>query len=259
MGSVNRVLVAMLALAALAVAFWTLALGPKREEAGKLATTIASLQESVATGEREVDEALAARRSFSADYGQLLVLGKAVPADDETASLLVQINAIAEAAGVRFQEIALSSSGEGAAPPAEAEGGAAPTPPTSTGTTIAAPTEAAAATMPLGATIGPAGLGVMPYTLKFTGEFAHVADFIRGLDNLVATADSKVAVDGRLITIDGFSLGAQQGQTFPQLEANFAVTTYLTPESQGIVAGATPVAPGSTTATPAAAITGGTP
>jgi Tfp pilus assembly protein PilO len=263
MNSVNRVIVAMLAVAALAIAFWVLALGPKRKEASELSGTVASLKETLATDRQQVDEALVARKSFATDYGQLVVLGKAVPADDDTASLLVQINHIAEMAEVRFQEIALSgSSSEGAAevaaPAPESETGAT-TPSTAGSTTVAAPTEAAAAAMPLGASIGPAGLAVMPYSLKFSGDFFHVADFIHGLDRLVKTANSKLAVDGRLITIDGFSLGPAQGQTFPHLEAAFAVATYLVPASQGITAGATPTAPETTTAVPAAAVTGGTP
>jgi Tfp pilus assembly protein PilO len=265
MSSPNKMIVAMLAVAALAVAFWVLALSPKREEANKLGTQISSLRESLALDNQKVDEALEARKSFAADYGQLVVLGKAVPADDDTASLLVQVNQIATKAGVRFQEIALagsSSEGAAAAAPAapvspEPAGEAAPTAPSTS--TVAAPTESVAATMPLGASIGPAGLAVMHYSLKFTGEFAHVADFIQGIDRLVKTSDSDVGVDGRLITVDGFSLGAAQNQTFPQLEANFAVTTYLTPASQGVTGGATPVAPESSTATPAAAITGATP
>jgi hypothetical protein len=265
MNSTNKVIVAMLAVATLAVAFWVLALGPKREEASKLGIRISSLKETLALDTQKVNEALEARKSFAADYGQLVVLGKAVPADDDTASLLVQINQIATKASVRFQEIALagsSSEAAAAAPPAAPvapESGGEAVPPAPSTSTVAAPTEAAAATMPLGASIGPAGLGVMHYSLKFTGEFARVADFIHGLDQLVKTSGSDVGVNGRLITIDGFSLGAAQNQTFPQLEANFAVTTYLTPASQGVTAGATPAAPESSTATPAAAITGAAP
>jgi Tfp pilus assembly protein PilO len=264
MSAVNRVIVAMLAVAALAIGFWALILAPKRKEASELGTRVSSLKESLAVDRQQVDEALLARKEFAADYGQLVVLGKAVPADDDTASLLVQIDRIAEGAGVRFQEIALSGSDSEAAEPApapatEAPPGATEAPAASSSQNIAAPTEAAAATMPLGATIGPAGLGVMPYTLKFTGDFARVSDFIHGLDRLVRTTNSKVSVDGRLITVDAFSLGPQQEKTFPHLEAIFAVTTYLTPEGQGVTAGATPAAPTTTTATPAAAITGATP
>ena len=47
------------------------------------------------------------------------------------------------------------------------------------------------------------------------------------------TGPGKVAVDGRLVTLDGFALKAAAEKGFPQLNANFAVTTYLTPPNQG--------------------------
>ena len=62
--------------------------------------------------------------------------------------------------------------------------------------------------MPLGASIGPAGLAVMPYTLTFSGNFFQIADFIHGIDSLVETENAKVGVEGRLVTIDGFSLNS---------------------------------------------------
>ena len=107
------------------------------------------------------------------------------------------------------------------------------------------PTEAAASLLPLGATIGPAGLGVMPYSLNFSGNFFQVADFIKGIDSLVKTGEAEVAVDGRLVTIDGFSLQrATPKQRLPAASnANFSVTTYLTPPEPGLTAGATPTAP----------------
>ena len=95
MTSTNRLIVAMLALAALAVAFWMLALGPKRQEASDLGAKVEELKASLAQHEQEAAVALAARESFPADYQQLVVLGKAVPGDDDTASLLVQLNRIA--------------------------------------------------------------------------------------------------------------------------------------------------------------------
>ncbi len=112
--------------------------------------------------------------------------------------------------------------------------------------------------MPLGAKIGPAGLGVMPYTLIFDGSFFEVADFIKGIDSMVTTEAQDVTVDGRLVTLDGFSLVADENEGFPQLDATFAVTTYLTPPNQGVTAGATEVAPAETAA-PVATVTGGTP
>jgi len=257
MSSANRTIVAMLVVAALAAAFWILLLGPKREEARELGAQVEKLEQSLARHEAEIAEGEEAREQFPVDYRQLVVLGKAVPGDDDTPSLLVQLNRIAKGAGVRFSDFTLSSEGGGEAAPA-------PTPPVegSGGTpasTPVSPTEAAASTLPLGATIGPAGLAVMPYTLSFDGDFFELADFIKGLDALVETESDEVAVKGRLITIDGFSLAAGPGDGFPNLEATFGITTYLTSPEQGATGGGTPSGPAEATATPAATTTGGTP
>jgi Tfp pilus assembly protein PilO len=249
----NKLIVAMLAVVVLAGAFWMMLISPKRDEAGELGKQVETLETSLAQHQSEAATASAARQEFPTNYSQLVVLGKAVPADSETASLLVQIQRIAERANVRFEEISLQSEGgeEAAVPAPEAAESAA--------TESASPTEVAASTLPLGATVGPAGLGVMPYTLNFTGDFFQVADFIHGLDKLVKTANAKVAVTGRLITVNSYSLKAAPDKGFPRLQATFSVTTYLTPPEQGLTAGATPSGPAPTaTATPAAETIGGT-
>lgn len=242
----NRLIFAVLGVIVLAGAFWMLLLSPKREEAKRLDKQAQQLQVTLAQHKAEVETAVAAKREFAANYGQLVVLGKAVPADSETASLLVQIQKISERAGVRFEEISLSAEGgETAAVAPTVESGS--------------PTEVAASTMPLGASIGPAGLGVMPYTLNFTGNFFQISRFIHGLDNLVKTTSEKVSVDGRLITVNSFSLSPVEEQGSTELQAAFSVTTYLTPPEQGATAGATPVGPATATATPASATIGETP
>ncbi len=251
LSSSNATVVAVLLLVVLGVAFYAMALSPKREEASKLETQVEQVKGSLAQHEAEITTAEEAKAEFPAEYQRLVVLGKAVPGDDDTASLLVQVNHIADHAKVRFSTLALSP-GEG--------GEAAETPPppaeTSSGTP-ASPTEVAASTMPLGATIGSAGLGVMPYTLTFTGNFFHVADFIKGLDSLVKTKNEEVAVDGRLLTVNGFSLQEPTKAEFPTLEATFSVTTYLTPPGEGLTGGVSPESLGTTEATPASTTTGG--
>jgi hypothetical protein len=250
MGSANgKLVVAMVAVAALAVAFWMLLLSPRREEASKLSTQVSQARESLAQHSAEVATAEQARREFPVDYHQLVVLGKAVPGDDETASLLVQLHRIARNTKVRFQTFKLGSEGGGEEAPA-AEASATPT----------TPTEAAASLLPLGATIGPAGLGVMHYELTFKGSFFRLADFIRGLDRLVKTQSAKLRVRGRLITVDGFSLAADSEGGFPMLESKFTITAFVTPPSAaGVTGGATPTAPAPSTATPASTTTGGSP
>jgi Tfp pilus assembly protein PilO len=254
MSSSNRIIAAMLAVVAIAAAFWIVLLSPKREEAKKLDAEVERLEASLAAHQAEVSEAEAARDEFPTQYQRLVVLGKAVPGDDDVASLLVQVNRIASRVGGKFREIQLTAGGEGAteAPPT--------TPPAAGEATPVSATEVAASLLPLGAKIGPAGLAVMPYSVTFDGNFFDVADFIKGLDALVNTGDEEVVVDGRLVTIDGFALEADAELGFPYLEASFALTTYLTPPSQGVPGGATPEVPATTTTvTPAATTTGGTP
>lgn len=245
----NLVVAAMLVVAVFAAAFWILLLSPKKDEAAKLDAQVEQLEASLAQHQSEVTAAEAARRDFPTDYQRLVVLGKAVPSDDETASLLVQLNRIARSSKVRFQTLSLEASSSEAEPSA--------TPPAA-GEEVSA-TEAAASLMPLGAAIGPASLAVMPYQLNFTGDFFEIARFIEGLDSLVKTTNEEVGVDGRLITVNGFTLTENSETHFPELEATFSVTTYLTPPSEGAAAGASPTGPPGAEATPVSTTTGGAP
>lgn len=239
----NIVIGAMLVVAVGAFLFWTQLLSPKRDEASKLGEQISTLESSLSQHRSEVQSATVAKESFSTDYEHLVVLGKAVPREAETPSLLVQLDAIAAKSGVEFESLELEqASGEGEAPePAS----------------LTSATEAEASLLPLGAAIGPAGLAVMPYSLTFQGSFFKVANFIEGVDKLVRTTNANVAVNGRLITVNGFTF--EPGEDgFPQLLATFKVTTYLTPPGESVTAGATPegVEGGSTLT---AATTGTTP
>lgn len=242
MSSSNRIIVAMLAVVALAVAFWILLLSPKREEVSKLDEQISTQRETLAVHQSEVAQGRAAEHAFPAEYQQLVVLGKATPADDETASLLVQLNRIADRSRVSFQAFTLTPSSTAA--PEETATAAPESPaPSASPSSYPSPTEVAASTLPLGATVGSAGLAVMPYSLTFKGSFFDIADFIHGLDSLVKTKNAEVDVTGRLITINSFSLAADPNGGFPSLEGKFSITTYLVPPSQGVTAGASPSSP----------------
>lgn len=229
----NLVVVAMLVVVALAAAFWMVLLSPKREEAQKLSGKIETVESSLLQHRTEAAAAAAAKRSFPQDYARVVLVGKAVPSGDETASLLVQLNHLASQAGAKFETLNLEAAGEEEAP---VEGATS---------TAASPTEAEASLLPLGAAIGPAGLAVMPYSLTFEGDFFQIASFVEKLDNLVKTNNADVAVNGRLITVSSFSLSpgeAAEGET-ARLSADFSVTTYLTPPGEGLTAGASPTGP----------------
>lgn len=246
----GRLIVSILVVVGLSVAFWALLISPKREEADRLGKEAQQLTASVAAARSEVAAANAAKQSFPADYRQLVVLGQAAPAGDETASLLVELEGLAYAAGVEFNSIQLEGSS------AEAAASTAPPPaaaPEATGAEASGavqaaatipPTELAASLLPLGAAIGPAGLYVMPYTLEFSGGFFQITNFISEVDALVKPGGENIAVDGRLITIGSIALtaGAEE-DSGSELSATLKVTTFLSPPGQGVTAGATPSTP----------------
>lgn len=264
LGASTRILLAVLVLLALAIVFWMVLLSPKRKESDELGAQVEGLQAQLAESQSTIAAGEAARREFPRNYEQLVVLGKAVPASDESASLLVELNHISANAGVRFQSLKVGTAdGEGGeaaaeeAPVEEApEAGAETESETEAGAGVpaaaAVPTEAAASMLPIGALVGPAGLNVLPYDLAFRGSFFDVADFIDGIDSLVHTGGNAVAVDGRLVTLDGFTLAPDANGSYKRLNADFSVTTFLVPPGQGITAGATPSTPGEAEATPTA-------
>jgi len=254
MKSSTRPIIAILVVVAAAVAFWTLALSPKRSEAEKLDTQIETLDASVAAARSELAQATAARRTFPTAYHQVVELGQAVPATDETPSLLVELELLAAASGVSFQTITLEGSGESSGEATSATSAESATS-TGAGAEVTPATEVEASLLPLGASIGSAGLAVMPYSMNFSGSFFGIAEFIAKVDDLVESEKAKMLVDGRLLTINGFSLssGGEDSEGESSLQATFSVTTYLTPPGQGITAGATPSAPAEATSQTVAA------
>jgi Tfp pilus assembly protein PilO len=103
--------------------------------------------------------------------------------------------------------------------------------------------------------VGSAGLPTMPYDLTFDGTYFQVANFLKGVDDLVhMRGSSQVAANGRLLTIDGFSLAPGQDSVArdPTLNVKLAVTSYVTPSDQGLTAGASPSGPSSSLTQPQA-------
>ncbi len=228
--------------------FWFLVLSPKRERASELETQANDLRDQVAQQEQLAVAAEQGQAEYAENYERLIVLGKAAPADGDTPSLLAQLSSHADKSGTEFQGLAVAGDSGGtpapaaAPPPTDSSAAAAPsssaTPAAST--TPAPATEASAALLPLGATVGPAGLGVLPYALQFQGDFFQVADLLERLDSQVGADSRRTSVDGRLVTINGFSVAPAEGR---DLSVDLSITTYVLPDSQGLTAGATPTAP----------------
>jgi Tfp pilus assembly protein PilO len=246
----------------LLLAFWFLVLSPKRDEAATLGEEVATLEASVAEQEQAAASAEMAKADYADNYHRLVVLGKAVPGDDDSASLISQTQTLAERAGIDFRSIIIADSvdAEVAAPAPAAAESTVDAPPsgvegaTAVPATTAPATETAAATLPIGSTVGPAGLPVMPYDLTFRGDFFDIADFMAKLDGLVRTDGGGVGVNGRLLTVDGFTFHSDTKKRFPFLGADLHVTSFVAPADQGLTAGATETAPATgvpATATPA--------
>jgi hypothetical protein len=256
MKSSDRAILIGVGLLGLLAAFWFLVLAPKREDVSKLDQQVSEARSALTAAQQAAELGERSKADYARNYHQLVLLGKAVPAEEETSSLLVELQALASKSSISFDSITLADGGAAPTPPpaqettsdpgtgAEPEGEVPPTEGAPQASLSSAPaTEAVAATLPLGATVGPAGLPVMPYDLRFRGDFFGVADFIRDLDGLVASERTSTGVDGRLLTIDGFSLGPDQETGFPNLVASLHVTTYVAPTDQGLTGGATAVAP----------------
>jgi Tfp pilus assembly protein PilO len=228
-GETGRVIIGVAVIVVMAAAFYLVLLQPKREKSSELSKQESAIATEVAAAQASAATAEAAKKAFPEDYRQLVQLGKAVPAESETPSLLVQLNGLSEGVNTSFKSIALNAESAPGEVIEASEGSALP---------------------PLGAAAGPSGLLAMPYTLEFEGGFFDLARFLRKLDAQVVTEEGKVSAKGRLVMVDGFNLAplsdGTESATGSTLTANLSVNTYVSPPGQGVTAGATAAGPAET-------------
>ena len=226
----QKVLISGLAAVIAAAGFYMMVLKPKRQEASKLSASITQKQEELNAARTLLASNQKARESYRQAYSAVVRLGKAVPADDDVRSLVVQLDEAAKKSHVDFQSINV---GGGAA-----SGGPA--------------AAAAASQLPPGATVGPAGFPVMPFSFAFNGSFFNLGDFFERLDSFVTARNKQVSVTGRLLTVDSLQLAP--GDTgFPKIKATVSATSYLVSPLEGLTGGATAQGPAGTPAPGAAA------
>jgi Tfp pilus assembly protein PilO len=213
-------IIAVAAVVGLVAAYWFLVLGPKRAEITKLDQDIAAKQGELSTAQSTLADYRKARDGYSENYSTLVRLGKAVPEQDDTRSLLVQLDSAAKASGVDFRTLAVG-------------GGSTPTP-TTTGT-------AAGPVVP-GAVVGTAGFSVMPMTFSFRGSFFDMSQFFSKLERFVTVDNSNVNVTGRLVRVESVTVKPDT-LGFPHLRADIGASSYLVPSGQGLTGGATAAGP----------------
>jgi hypothetical protein len=221
-------------------AFYFLALSPKRDEVAQLDTEITAKQAELDQSKATLVSYQDSKGRYEANYRTLVRMGKAVPADDDVRSLLVQLSDAADRSKVSFDAINVGASG--AAPATE-------TAAASTGALAPAPGTVA---------VGSAGFSAMPFSFGFEGSFFRLSDFFNRLEDFVTVQNQKIDVTGRLLLVGSISVTPSQGMK--QLEARVGAASYLVPKVTGVagapaVAG-TAAAPG---ATPDAGTTPATP
>jgi hypothetical protein len=235
----NSILLAGVALVAAVAAYWMLALSPKREEATKLSTQITTKESDLKAAEAELATYQKAQANFRANYALVARLGKAVPADDDVRSLMVQIDSAAGRSKVDFRTISMGASA--AAPPAPAPSASDKSGSDQKGATATTPTPSA--TPPGAAPVGSAGFSSMPFQFSFRGSFFSLGEFFQRLDSFVDVNGKRMDVNGRLVLLDTITL-APDPAGFPKIRAQIGATTYLLPPTEGLLAGATSQGPG---------------
>jgi len=238
----DRYILIAIAIVGVLGAYWFLALSPKRNDAAQLDKDIAAAQVQLDQSKQEKVTFAQAQLSFPRMYASLGRLGKAVPPDDDVASLLVQLNHAAAAANVDFRSIELklddaAAAAEAAPPAATATATAGTTGAQGAATAGATGASGAAGVVESGgsATIAPAEFKKLPFEYKFEGGFYKLEQLIHNINELVARRNQQLAIAGRLITVEGFAM--------TRGKITILATSYVLPAGQGLFGGATPSAP----------------
>jgi Tfp pilus assembly protein PilO len=214
----NKILLVVVGFGLAVAAFWFLVLAPKREEVAQLDKDIAAKEAEVATAQRQLATYEQARASYKHNYATLARLGKAVPADDDVRSLMVQLQASAEGSGVTFEKIELGSGLAGA------EGSNEPSESGSTDQLAAAP-----GSIP----VASGALSAMPFSFTFTGGYFDLTTFFAKLEHFVKLNNEKLDATGRLLRVESFSINPST-KGFPLMQAEVGAATYVVPPVQGV-------------------------
>ena len=105
----DKAIVLGVVMAVVLAGFYLKVLSPKREEASSLGEDINKLESQIDEQKQTAQYGEQARHQFPTYYGRLVVLGKAVPARADTASLMVQLSGIAHRTDVQFRGITLGA------------------------------------------------------------------------------------------------------------------------------------------------------
>lgn len=222
--TIRILLAGVIAIAAVG-GYWKLALAPKRDEAARLEREVAVQTAQLAQTQSLIATYQGAQKDYKANYETMVRLGKAVPTDDDTRSLVVQLDTSAKRSGIDFDTINLNASGSSEA-------------------TSTAP-----------GAINAGAFSALPFTLSFTGRFATLGNFFSRLESFVTVDGDRINVRGRLMRVESLSL-ALDADGWPGLQATVGASAYIVPKTAEPAATPAPDS-ASTPPTTTAAVSGG--
>jgi Tfp pilus assembly protein PilO len=226
----NRILLAVVAVTAAVAAYYFLVLAPKRDEATRLDGEIAATQSEIAQSKQTLVGYEKARATYKTNYATLVRLGKAVPADDDVRSMMVQLQQAAADTGVDFEKIELASGfagGTGTTPaPAETK-----------------PASGELASAPGAVPVAGGALSAMPFSFTFNGSFFDLSSFLARVEHFVSERNKRLNATGRLLRLETVSI-APGPAGFPTMQAQIGAATYIVPPVEGVPGASGPSASG---------------
>ncbi|HET6551511.1 MAG TPA: hypothetical protein VFG79_23795 [Solirubrobacter sp.] len=226
-----RILTAAIVAVAAVAGYWKLVLAPKRAQAADLTEQVDVQRAQLAQTQTLIATYRGAKSAYEANYATVVRLGKAVPADDDTRSLVVQLDAAAKRSGVTFDTVNVNGGG---------------------GSTSDVDAPAAPGAVSAG------NFSAMPFTFSFSGRFDTLGSFFARLERFVSLKGDEILVNGRLLRIERIQLEPGEGG-WPALVAQVGASSYVVPEAADAPApatGATTTSTTSTAAEPASGTTG---
>jgi Tfp pilus assembly protein PilO len=197
-------LVAIVALGAVG-GYWKLVLTPKREQIAQLDEQVAAAEAQLAQTQQLITTYTGARDAYKVNYDTVVRLGKAVPTDDDTRSLVVQLDSAAKRSGVDFDTVSVNGGGGGSS--------------STSGSTVSLAPGA----------ISAGAFSAMPFSFNFSGEFSTLGDFFSRLERFVTVKGDAISVSGRLMRVESISL--QPGESgWPALTAQVGASSYIVPK-----------------------------
>lgn len=202
----DRIAICVIALLAVAGAFYLLALKPEQHRASTLAASITSEREALEKAESTYAVGRAAQATLATHAADWSALGRAVPETSDVPALLRLLDHDAAAVHVKMQTIQLSSTASSTPS----------TTPSTTGGTTGGTTSSAAS--------GPTAI---PLEVTFSGGYVALNNLVRRLDSLVTISNQSVQAVGPLLSISTVSLSES-----PTLNVQLTADIYqLDPDS----------------------------